>query len=673
MKKSMTLLLVLALMLSMIAGCSSKPVEESGQTQTQENEDVASADNGNETEKVQETKEADVEIETLTLKEAPALAEMVAAGSLAPVEERMPILEDVMVERVFMEVGQYGGELNFPWMGKSSKWTLGKMTEEALFRFTLDGSGVEPNVAKGYDVNEDATEYIIYLREGMKWSDGVDFTADDVVFYYNEMMLMETFGKKPYSCYYSVNQETGEKTLAEVTKIDDYSFKVSFADPSVMFLERLAIDNKWMFAPKHYMEKLLPHIVGEEEAMKQAEKLGFGDVKSLGKYTGYYYWIVQDRPTLRPWLLKTDADAPVARWERNPYYFKMDEEGNQLPYIDAIVNQKVESGDHVILEGIAGNVDLGSFELSQYTLLMENREAGDYNVVDWSGADWAGHGIALNQGVEDTNLREVYTDIRFRQALSVAVDRDEVAALLTDGIAVGQQASIPEGLTNYIDGWDSQWVDYDVAKADSLLDEMGLIKGADGFRTFSDGSNFEMTLYQVESDSTSEVGEFEALLKKYYEAVGIKVNIKVVDRAYGEELIQSNGIAAETFAPAVFNVALRPDELIPVRNYRSWYGPFGLYNSSNGEEGEKPEGDIALLVEYFDQITAAKDRETVDDYAQKIIDLHKENQWIIGYTSPAPVIVMVNNSLKNVPNDLIYCDEFRGYGHAKLQQFYFED
>ena len=116
------------------------------------------------------------------LKEAPMLAEQVAAGTLPPVEERMPVAEDILVVTPEDEVGQYGGALQLAWKGSNDRWWAGKMTEEPLFRFKADGSGVEPNVAKGYDVNEDATVYTIYLREGMRWSDGMPFTAKDVLF-----------------------------------------------------------------------------------------------------------------------------------------------------------------------------------------------------------------------------------------------------------------------------------------------------------------------------------------------------------------------------------------------------------------------------------------------------------------------------------------------------------
>lgn len=661
-------MLILSMMVSSLAGCSSKTAETTGETVAQEEAvEVSTEQKVNE---VQETKEVTVEVSELTLSEAPMLAEQVTAGTLPTVEERMPVMDDIMIEPVFDSVGTYGGGLEFPWRGEKSKWTLEKVTNESLFRFTLDGSGVEPNVAKGYDVNEDATEYLIYLREGMKWSDGVDFTADDVVFYYNEMVLKETFGKSPYACYYSINSETGEKTLAEVTKVDDYTVKVAFADPSVLFLERLAIDVKWFWAPKHYIEKLLPHIVGEEEALKQAEAMGYSDVATLGKYTGYYFWAVPDRPTLRAWQLSTDIEAAVAVWERNPYYFKMDESGQQLPYIDSIDCLRVESGDHVLLEGIAGNVDIQVFGIDQFTLLLENKEAGDYDVTQWSSTQWSGTGIQLNQATPDEKLREVFQDIRFREALSVAVDRVEYAALVTDGLGQPHQFSVPEGLTNYVDGWAEKWTEYDTDRANALLDEMGMAMGDDGFRTYSDGSEFELNIYQVEADATSEMGEKEALLQKYYEEVGIKTNIKVVDKTYGEELKSNNELTAQMSAITAFNVALRPDNLVPIRNYNSWYGAFGTYNESGGTAGIKPEGDMALLLEYFNKSQAATAREDVDMYAQKIIDLHMKNQWIVGYTTPEPRVVMVSNDLQNVPDSLIYCDEFRDYGHAKFSQFY---
>ena len=201
--------------------------------------------------------------EEAALHEAPMLETLVQSGALPPVEERMPVASEILVVDVEKEIGQYGGTWNNVWKGVDDKWAPGKMTEEPLFRFKADGSGIEPNVAKGYDVSEDARVYTIYLREGMRWSDGVPFTVEDVLFYWEHMLKQETFGKQVYDCYYSVDPETGDRALCEIEKVDDYTFRVTHKYPSALFLERVAIDNKWFFAPKHYPETILAEFIGD--------------------------------------------------------------------------------------------------------------------------------------------------------------------------------------------------------------------------------------------------------------------------------------------------------------------------------------------------------------------------------------------------------------------------
>ncbi|WP_026672697.1 ABC transporter substrate-binding protein [Alkalihalobacterium bogoriense] len=617
-----------------------------------------------------------VEVEQLAvgseLKDAPMLQELVSKGDLPAVEDRMPILDDIMVEPVLEEIGQYGGEWNYPWAGPDDKWGIGKITEEALFRFTEDGNGVEPNVAKGYDVNEERTEYTIYLREGMKWSDGEPFTADDVIFYWEHMLIPETFGKALYDCYYSVNPETGEKVRSDVVKVDDYTVKVIHKYPSVLFLERLAIDNKWFFAPAHYYENILPEFLGEEKALEVAKEYGYNDLDTFGEWTGYYFWLIPDRPTLRAWVGTNDPHSDRYIMERNPYYFKTDAEGNQLPYIDRIVLNKMQDTSHYLMETLAGNVDVFTFGFTDFTVLKENEQKGDYRVLQWTPTAWSSTGLQLNQTIDDPKLRELFQDKRFREALSVAVDRVELSEILTSGLGEPQQASVSEGVPNYQEGWKDQWNDYNVDRANELLDDIGL-KWDDKkeFRTFADGSELNLVIYQ-ESRGETQVGTLQELLKMYYEKIGIKTDIKIADQGLFFDLKYDNKIPATTQNISVVKVAYRPDELVPLRVITPWFGHYGLYNSSNGEEGVKPEGDVAKLVEYWNNLTASKTSEEVDKWSDEIVKLHKENQWVIGYTGPTPSLVVAKNNVRNVPDGLIDSDEFRGLGHAKPVQFFFK-
>ncbi|WP_178024676.1 ABC transporter substrate-binding protein [uncultured Paenibacillus sp.] len=602
-------------------------------------------------------------------KEAPMLVELVKAGTLKPVDERLPEKEDVMVEPVAEEIGKYGGEWHYPWNGPDDKWGIGMVTEEAMFRFKADGSGVEPNVAKGYDVNADATEYTIYLRKGMKWSDGVPFTADDVVFYWEHMLIPETFGKALYDCYYSVDPATGEKARAEVAKVDDYTVKVTFKHPNVMFLERLAIDNKWFFAPAHYYKTILPEFIGEEKALEKAKEYGFEDLKNFGVWTGYYYWLYPQRPTLRPWVAVNDMNSDRFIMERNPYYFKTDAEGNQLPYLDRIVLTKMQDKSHKLLETMAGNVEASTFDFTDFTVLKENEQKGGYRVIPWTTPSWSSTGVQLNQTTKDPKLRKLFQDIRFREALSIAVDRKEVSEIITNGLGEPSQASVPAGLPNEQPGWSQQWTEYDTNRAEGLLDEIGLKWDAQKkFRTFEDGSDLTLTIYQ---EDTADNEKFIELVRKYFETIGLKTDVKIVDQGSFFDLKYANEIPVTVKTVTVVNVAYRPDELVPLRVITPWFGHYGLYSSSQGKEGVRPEGDVAKILEYWDKVKASKTKDEVQKWTDEIIKLHQKNQWVIGYTAPTPVLVVAKNNLKNVPQ-LVFSDEFRGLGHAHPAQFFLE-
>lgn len=204
--------------------------------------------------------------------EAPILHGLVEAGELPSREDRLPVESDIMVEQDVIEIGQYGGCLNMT-THDHAHWTWGPLTEQSMFRFSQDGSGkVEANVAKDFYPNEDSTVWTIELREGMKWSDGAPFTADDIIFYYNHMStpalnadrtpvnvneegFHNAFTSKPYRAYHvSVDSKT---YWAKFDKVNDYKITVTFKAPKADFPESVAIDNKWMFAPKHFFKNIV--------------------------------------------------------------------------------------------------------------------------------------------------------------------------------------------------------------------------------------------------------------------------------------------------------------------------------------------------------------------------------------------------------------------------------
>lgn len=257
-----------------------------------------------------------------------------------------------------------------------------RCVEMGLFRFNSAGE-VEPNVAKGYDVNADATEYTIYLRAGMKWSDGVDFTAEDCVFFYDHMCVPETFGKSLWDCFKDSNGDP-----CTFTYVDATTFKVSFKTSKPTFIKDLCINAKWCFAPKHYMETILPEFIGDDAAQAKAEEMGFSDVAAMGKETGYYFWNVSGIPTLNPFVLSTEAGkndvtGDYYEYVRNPYYWKVDQNGQQLPYTDKIEYTKNSDESQSLTRILGGEDTIAGGVWADIQTLVENADSVGYHIVQW--------------------------------------------------------------------------------------------------------------------------------------------------------------------------------------------------------------------------------------------------------------------------------------------------
>ncbi len=596
-----------------------------------------------------------------TYAQSPALE----GKDLPPVAERMPVAADIMVEEMD-DVGQYTA--TFTMAQGSSNWTTGKLTEEPLFRFKTDGN-VEPNVAKGYDVNEDATVWTIYLREGMRWSDGEPFTAEDCRFFYEEVLLT---GFSTKSVWGAVKDGNGE--VAKMAVLNDYCFTMTFGTPKPAFLQELAINGKWFFAPKHWMIQYMPAeyegqktsgLLTAEEWKAAAEKMGYSDLKTFDSIISYYYWLVPGRPTLRAWQLQGDFNADSFTMERNPYFWKVDAEGKQLPYIDSIVFLRYQDENQPLLWSLDGTIDLYS---PAWTNIVEMKEAeanGTIKVMEWNNTAWAGNALQLNQATKDDELRALFQNVDFRHALSIAVDRAQICALVDDDFSVPSQSAPQEGQMGYDPEWVSKWTEYDVEQAKELLVKCGLTLGQDGTWYFPSGKQVAIhMIYQNEAYAT-----LAELLVKYYSELGLKVYQNLYDRSYVETLQGDNEYEAvinpnEHFATV--NIGLRPDYLVPTRAYPPWASEFGAwYDPNDGKDGMEPSDAVKELLAVYDQFRASTNAQEREELCQKMLEIHKENVWEIGYTSPVSTLYAINAKLHNFPETSIYCDEFRdvGIGH----------
>ena len=582
---------------------------------------------------------------------------------LPAVADRLPVASDIMVENP-TDIGRYTAAITIA--QGSSKWGPGKPTEEALFRFRTDGT-VEPNVAKGYDVNEDFTVWTIYLREGMKWSDGEPFTAEDCRFFYEECLLSGFTGKSAWEAV-KAPDESGELQLAKFDLVNDTTFTMTFAAPKPEFLRELAINGKWFFAPKHWLQEYVAVYNDEtktaEEKDAYAQGLGFSDMKALGNSYTYYYWLVIGRPTLRGWTISNDFNDELCVWKRNPYYWKTDAEGKQLPYIDELHFRRYSDDSQPLMWIMDGTVDIGSVGLADVETVL-NETTTDILLVEWSSTSWTSQSMQLNLAVQDELKRPLFQNVNFRHALSIIVDRAQIAELIDHGYTVPAQSAPPVNAQGYDQEWTDKWTVQNLEEAAQLLESCGLVLGADGFWAFADGTKLTLNLqYQNEADA-----DLAELLKNDLNKANIDVTTRMYDRSIMEEMRSANEheivLNYERFD--TFSISLRPDYFVPMRDYCVWGSAFGLWylnqmDGGNREGAVEPPEDVKALLDVYTAMKNSTSSEEKEAIALQLLNCFKEGIYEIGFTSANPAIYSIKTSMHNFLEEGIACDEFRDLG-----------
>ena len=584
----------------------------------------------------------------LAFNENPMFAEKVKKGELPPVEERLP--KEPFVVTTYDEIGTYGGTLR----GISISYESG--TSEIMswrhvnmVRFDDDCSTIVPNVAKEWKWNDDFTEIIFTLREGHRWSDGAPFTVDDVVFWMDDIILNNEIHKATPSPWGSVG--------SSVEKIDDVTVKFKFDKPFTGLLYYLGGGGSYFvpWAPKHFFEQY--HIKYNPNANEEAIKNGFDNW--VQQFTSYWKkWkdaIVSSAyglevPTLGSHILLKEPTTQRRVFVANPYYFKVDTAGNQLPYIDYHDERFLDKGLWP-LEIMNGNVDqkAQNMPLNIYPVLKEDEKKGGYTLQLPLGM--VGPTFIFNMTDKDPVLRKIYGDVRFRYAMSLAINRDEVNETLFLGLGTSEQA-LPQNVP-YVTEEDKKFMtEYDPARANKLLDEMGLKKGADGVRMRSDGKPltilWEYTLQYVWS------AEFPALIAEYWQNVGVNVLLKEVNTQLCREKQKANtlDITSEWMAPYEPSMISSPQLfVVPYASFWPIMGtPWMDWKTSEGKSGEEPPSWVKRLWEIADEFkTTVPGSERYMELGKEMIALNFENLVVIGTLGEIPLITVVNNRMGNVP------------------------
>ena len=454
---------------------------------------------------------------------------------LPPVEQRLP--DEPLVVAPYSSIGKYGG--TFDMMSNATEAGTSDflaIRHVNLVRYSDDLQTIVPNVAKSWKWNDDFTQLTFFLRKGHKWSDGAPFTAEDVKYWYDNLSLNPKVFEKPKN-YVLV----ADKRMT-VDVIDPQTVRFNLPAPKPGLLAHFANSYAQGFQPKHFLAKWDPEL--NPDADKMAKAAGFKDgMEVLSNYYGNSDWTdtptpmlrspdkvanlpADTMPTLESHILiseSTEGRHLVA----NPYFFQVDTAGNQLPYISEQDEIFVNEDEVRLLKLVNSEVDFKaqSLQLSTAPLLLENQEKGDYTVQLRPEVTLASFGINMTH--ENLEKRKVFADLRFRQAMSVAINRPEINEAAFFGMGEPKQYVGFSPPPPFVDvKWTQHYAQYDPKLANKLLDEVGLkdVDG-DGFRDLLNGDKLVINLqFSVQGVAAALV----ELVAQHWGAVGVQTTVKEV-------------------------------------------------------------------------------------------------------------------------------------------------
>jgi peptide/nickel transport system substrate-binding protein len=583
--------------------------------------------------------------------EPPMFAEEIKAGKLPPLAKRLPGTPLVAKLGAGQEPGQYGGSLSML-IGRSRDVRMLVVYGYARLVGYDVNLNIVPDILESIEAKGERV-FTMKLRKGHRWSDGQPFTTDDFRYFWEDVANNKELSPTGPPSDLLVN---GEAPKVEFP--DKQTVRYSWSKPNPDFLPRMAgASPLFIFRPAHYLKKF-----HRKYNPKAGEAQAGGAVKRTWAAThnredNMYQYDNPALPTLQPWIniTKPPADRFVA--VRNPYFHRVDANGRQLPYIDRVV-LAVAEGKLIPAKTGAGESDLQArdIQFNNYTFLKKGEKTNNYKTLLWKTARGAHFALFPNLNVNDPTWRKVLRDVRVRHALSLAIDRSQVNQVLYFGLASEGNNTVVAESSLYKKEYQTRWATFDKKAAEKLLDEAGLKRGADGLRKLPDGRPLEI-IVETAGESSEQTDVLE-MIRENWREVGVKLFPKPTQREVlrnrvfsGEALMSvwtglENGLASPDISP---------EELAPTSQQQLQWPKFGQHFETSGKAGEAP--DIPEAVELMKLNSQWRDAATRDERAKiwhRMLQIHAEQQFVIGVVSAVAQPVVVRNTLRNVPEKGIY-------------------
>ncbi|SFA74825.1 peptide/nickel transport system substrate-binding protein [Rhizobium sp. NFR07] len=610
-------------------------------------------------------------------READGLKEKVSSGALPSAKDRLPV--NPLVIKPTENVGTYGGDWNLAIVGGGSLGHLFRyQAYEPLVRYNPDWSGVTLNVAEAFDANEDATQYTIRLRKGMKWSDGAPFTTADIKFWYDTILTDKRVAVTGQGHW----KTEGKPAKLEV--IDEQTFKVTFAKPNGLFPLQIAWadTDQTTRCPKHYLEQF--HIDYNPQADDAAKARGFQSwIAAFQSLSGLqdantFFLNSSKKPALTAWNFSVAPGENTERAiaERNPFYWKVDTQGNQLPYMDRIVYQVVADPQVLLLKAMQGEIDM----MDQYigtpnnkAVLYDAREQGNFEFYALTSTEANVMTFMLNLNHSDETKRALFRNKDFRVALSLALDRQS----LIDAVLVSQgtpgQPSIRADDPLYNEQLATQFIGYDIEKANAMLDAILPERDSQNFRLDARGRRLSI-IFEIDQARTAFLDFFQLVIPMY-QAVGIDAQMRTMDRSLWETRIRQgrdfDATVHQFGASGGIGAMLDPRYYLP-SDSNAFYAPaWSLwYTDPSNPRAEEPPEETKRQFALYDKLKSMGDAAGQQEIMKEIIQGAADNFYVFGVSLPPDGYGIVKNNMKNVSMTMPNSWPWPTPGPTRPEQFY---
>ncbi len=610
-------------------------------------------------------------------KEAPMLAELVKAGKLPAVDARLPKKPCVMVG--YEGIGNYGGTWRRAFNGVSDRWGPTKLVDRAWGWFDAK-LNLQPRLLESWQVSPDGKVWTIKLREGIKWSDGkADYTTDDITWWYkNELQNKKVSPSLPTPWM------DPDKTMVKLDVVDKYTAKFTYGKPKPMFIANMSrggANSPSPVCPSHYLKEKHEDTTSDKAALEAEYKKAGQD-----SWANYYINVVgqwqadPNRPVLGGWVAKGALSKELFVMERNPYFFAVDQEGKQLPYIDKVTHRLIDSPETLNLWVTNGEIDFQYRLLSIGNLaLYKSGEAkGDYKTVMSINASHLA--MQLNLSTKNKLLNEFFGQRNVRIAISSAINRDQINQLVYNGLLKPRQYSPLPMSPQYYEKASTPYIKYDPDTANKLLDEAGYAKkGADGIRLHKDGTTPISFIVEGTDQTGTPTEDAVLLLSKDLAKVGIKATYKYAERSLYTQHYTANDIEAAWWGGDRTVLPLVPEAIIfrGVQPDRPWCPGWGFWylNPSDPNAVKPPEGHwIYNIWKIWDEeVSIEPDPDKQTAAFKKILDIWATELPMIGVLGEQPTPTIVKNGFKGYPPGMPNDDTTGDEQFCQSETYYWDD